>query len=326
MEKKLKIAWVHTFNPKKFSSGIFMDRWADLIKNDFDLEMVYVPLKFTNILKCYSYLQEKTKGFDIIHAQYGSGCGFIVSLLKGRKVLSLRGSDYHVFFNLRYPFVTAFSLLSNLLSRIILWRYSYIITVSERIKNKIPWWLRHKTEVIPDPINTNEFYPIDRQEARKKIGYENDDSLWVTLITINLNNKIKNIELAVKSSVILKKYMPNVKLQVVNNVDPGETVYWINSSNVVLLTSYYEGWPNVIKEALACNVPFVSTDVSDLRSIAKQNKLCKVSESDPKSIARNLLEVLNSHDSRDNLKDFTSRFIVEKCTEELLSVYKKVNK
>ncbi|MEA5409980.1 glycosyltransferase [Haloarculaceae archaeon H-GB2-1] len=36
---------------------------------------------------------------------------------------------------------------------------------------------------------------------------------------------------------------------------------WMNAADVLLLTSKREGFPNTVKEALACNLPVVSTDV-----------------------------------------------------------------
>ena len=44
-----------------------------------------------------------------------------------------------------------------------------------------------------------------------------------------------------------------------------EIPVWYNAADVIILSSLWEGSPNVIKEAMACNRPIVTTDVGDIR-------------------------------------------------------------
>jgi glycosyltransferase involved in cell wall biosynthesis len=59
----------------------------------------------------------------------------------------------------------------------------------------------------------------------------------------------------------------------------------INASNALLLTSIHEGSPNVVKEAMACNVPVVATDVGDVAEVVGQTAGCAVCPRDPEALA-----------------------------------------
>ena len=62
--------------------------------------------------------------------------------------------------------------------------------------------------------------------------------------------------------------------------------YFFNAASVHLLTSDFEGSPNSIKEALACNVPVVATDVGNTRHMLKNVEGCFVSDSNnPEDLA-----------------------------------------
>jgi teichuronic acid biosynthesis glycosyltransferase TuaC len=57
---------------------------------------------------------------------------------------------------------------------------------------------------------------------------------------------------------------------------------------VVLLTSLHEGSPNIVKEALACNIPVVSVDVGDVRERIQGIEGCYLAVPEPGDLAAKL--------------------------------------
>ena len=50
----------------------------------------------------------------------------------------------------------------------------------------------------------------------------------------------------------------SLELHFLENIKNSDIPYYLNAANVVLLSSLWEGSPNVIKEAMACNTPISS--------------------------------------------------------------------
>ena len=77
-------------------------------------------------------------------------------------------------------------------------------------------------------------------------------------------------------------------------------VYW--NSDVMLLTSFSEGSPTVIKEAIAAKLPFVSVDVGDVKEWAAMVDFGVVaSDRDPKTIADAAFALMTRIEQRQSL-------------------------
>jgi glycosyltransferase involved in cell wall biosynthesis len=70
-----------------------------------------------------------------------------------------------------------------------------------------------------------------------------------------------------------------------------EVPIWLNASNVLLVTSFHEGSPTIVKEALACDLPVVSVDVGDVRERIKDIDGCYIASDDEVDLAAKLLLV-----------------------------------
>ena len=92
--------------------------------------------------------------------------------------------------------------------------------------------------------------------------------------------------------------------------------YYMNACDVLLLTSLHEGSPNVVKEALACNLPVVSTDVGDVRERIGDVEGCGICKDDqPETIATALRQVLSRDkpiDGRTTVLDLDERLLTQK--------------
>lgn len=324
----MEVVWIHTYNTSIKGGGIFMlQQIKYLNKYGINVQLQYInklynPFYFVfNFFKYHNRFKSK-----IIHAQYGSGTAFFSSLLKSKKkIVSLRGSDWYVLVGVGSLKERIRSRISHFLTCASLHRFDEIIVMSERMKYEILNFdrsLENKVKVIIDGIDTKLFFPLNKDYARLKLGIKNDIFL-VGVGSIDENNSIKrlaNVRTAVE--VLKKEY--DIDLLILTNINHLDMNLYINSCDVMVLTSVYEGWPNIIKEGLACNVPFVATDVSDLHLIASDKTSgCLISDYFVNSIANNILKIYENKMNKKpcDTRRFISKFSMDSSIDLLLESY-----
>jgi len=59
--------------------------------------------------------------------------------------------------------------------------------------------------------------------------------------------------------------------------------------------SNFEASPMVVKEAMACNVPVVSTDVGDVKKVIGDTEGCYICERNPQDVAEKIEKALESN-------------------------------
>ena len=93
----------------------------------------------------------------------------------------------------------------------------------------------------------------------------------------------------------------------------------------MILTSLHEGSPNVVKEALACNVPVVSVDVGDVRERLAAAEGCSLAEAEPLDLAEKLQVTLRKN-TRPHSRASVLDLSLERVAGRLSNVYAELTR
>ncbi len=320
----MKVLWTHNFNPDVPNSGRFMYIMAEGLRREgVDLELMYLG-ELRSAKRIHVARQEvmhRSKSFDITHSQFGSACAIVSASAKGVKVVSLRGSDWHRYLGWNWN-QYIHGTLAFLFTRMALNFYDGVIVMSRRMASEVHSKLRPNVnlEILPDPIDTTIFVPGNREESRRLLGEGDDDAPWVLFTTLSEKNPIKRTELARRVVELVSHSIPGIKLKVATGVEHEKMPIFISACNIALCTSTHEGWPNSIKEALACGLPFVSTDVSDLGDIARWHGCCFVGAADARILADAIIQgITNVPES--GLREIAQSMNLENTSKKLINYY-----
>jgi len=95
----------------------------------------------------------------------------------------------------------------------------------------------------------------------------------------------KSFRLAKEAFRLFAKSSPGAVMLVGGQIDYNLIHFYINACDVVLLTSEFESSPMIVKEALCCDVPVVSTEVGDVRHLFGDLRGCFICQPEPNQIA-----------------------------------------
>jgi glycosyltransferase involved in cell wall biosynthesis len=187
----------------------------------------------------------RSRRFDLVHAHYGLP-GWCARLAGARPLLvTFHGTD------VRHPVVGA---LSRRLARRadLAAAVSRALFASEAGRPGLP--RVPGAAVLPCGADLDRFRPLPRGEARRRLGL--DPGGRYLLFPADPARPEKRGDRAVELAAAC-----GAELLSGGGIDPERMPLWVNAANAVLVTSEYEGFGLAAIEALACDVPVLSTPV-----------------------------------------------------------------
>jgi glycosyltransferase involved in cell wall biosynthesis len=271
--------------------GTFIKTLVDsLVVQGHEVEVIH-PKQGPVIMRYLSaawqvFWKTLTGRFDIVHGHYGLWC--LVARLQWTTpvVAAYLGDDLlgTVTFDGRY---TRKSLLVTRISRW-LCRHVEAVTVKSEQMKKMSLW--QDAVVIPDGVDFALFHPIPRAEARTMLGWDQDRNYIV--FANNPAIAVKNFTLAQTALARLQERGIAAELIVANGLAQQQVVQYINACNALILPSIAEGSPNVVKEAMACNIPVVATAVGDVGKLLAHTAGCSICSHNADALATGLERAL----------------------------------
>ena len=144
---------------------------------------------------------------------------------------------------------------------------------------------RGKSTVLPPGVDLQLFQPMNKQRCRKKLNLPKDKKIvFFPGDAKNPERRTeKGFDILQRAFAILPR--DDVLLVTGGSISHQDMPLYFSASDVAAQTSNFEASPMVIKEAMACNIPIVSTDVGDTDKIVGGTEGCFICERDPEDIA-----------------------------------------
>lgn len=266
----MRALWVTNMWPDRRRPwyGSFVHSQAESLRRlGLGLDVLYIPgyLSKGEYLRALGRLQHHMRSgdYDLVHAHYGYSGVIARCQVRAPLVISYCGDD--LLGTPRHNGAPGFTRSSRALAVALaqLARVaSATITKSDSMAALLPARARRRNRVIPNGVDVSKFKPTNRAEARQQLGWH--DRRPNVLFVGDPAIPRKNVSLARGVCAELARRGRPVELRIAVDVPPAQMPLWLNAADLLLFPSLSEGSPNAVKEAMATELPIVSTPVGDV--------------------------------------------------------------
>ncbi len=305
-------------------AGTFIKSQVDsLIAAGLEVEVLHPmagpsPVRYA-IAAAEVFLKSLTGRYDVIHGHYGLWC--LISRLQWTTpvVASYLGDDILGTVTGDGGYSSKGSFVVSISRKLCYW-VDAVIVKSAQMK-KAAQGPQRKIFVIPNGVNFAQCRPIPRSEARTALGWAQDR--YYVLFANNPQIPVKNFALAKAAVEHIRAENKDVELIVASGLPHEKVVEYMNASNALILSSIAEGSPNVVKEAMACNVPVVATNVGDVEDVIGHTAGCAVCAQSAEELAQGLEKAL-AHTERTTGRDDIKHLYSSVIAQRVIAVYEQI--
>jgi glycosyltransferase involved in cell wall biosynthesis len=200
-------------------------------------------------------------------------------------------------------------------------RATATITMTSEMQNVLPARVRARNVVVPDGVDPTVFRPLDRNECRDRLGWSRAEP--TVLFAADPGVPRKRFWLAEAAVKRARELVPDATLRVATALPPSELPWYMNAADCLVLPSSIEGSPNVVKEALMCNLPVVATAVGDVPQLLAGVEPSAVCASTPEALGSALAAIL-SEPRRSNGRVRSMSYSVDVVYERIVERYRQL--
>ncbi len=287
----------------------------------------------------------KKNNYTLSHSFFGIPCGFVSYLLKKQfklpYIISLRGSDVPGYSD-RFPLI--YKLLTPLIK--LIWENAQIV-VSNSIKLKelaLYSNPKQKIEIIYNGIDTNKFYPTEKNNSKKEFIVTPGASRitdrkglqYLIKAIAELVSQYPQIKLKIMGEGNARKYLEeqvaqlNIATQVkfLGRIPRDKTAKYYQEASVFVLPSLNEGMSNAMLEALASGLPIIATDTGGTQELVEDKKngyIIKMKNS--QDIVQKIERLINSSKLREKMGQISRQKALNmswsKIARQYIALYKQ---
>jgi len=305
----MRVLIIHSINNSgSIENYNFIQDQANALKNK-GIEIDFFGIKGKGFLGYLSnrraYIQ-KIHQFkpDIVHAHYGLSGALAILQHKIPVVVTFHNGE-------------TLSFLGNLISSFVSLFSSYNIFVADHIRNSFYVKRSENFSILPCGVD------LHLLEDQKNISLEND-KIHI-LFGGSFSNERKNVLLARNALSLIKR--KDIDLIELKGWSRQEVFMLLKQVNCLLLTSKSEGSPQIIKEALACNCPIVSTNIADIEMLVDGVDGCFLTTLDPIDVAEKIEKAIAFASRTEGIRQIEKLGLDNgSIAEKLIAIYNKVLK